>query len=515
MKILRHSLLLGTILFLTGCSVDWLGQTSIPSSTDDNNNNNSNKDGEDQTNVGVALKNTQEYLTFWDPSSVLSFSITMSNDVAYKISSLQNDSASQFSDYYFPCTLTYSVNGKSTTLEEVGIRMKGNTSRREYCDSEGNFYDKCHYKLKLNETFDGDEYQNVNELKSYYHEWENKSDRKARKNRTICDMEKLNIKWNKNYDGTLVKQSYAYKLFRDEGVITCHSTIAPTTINTQNDSINGTYEVLEEIDEVLISRYFSEEAAGGDLYKCSWGATFANNHKVGNEIGVEDYSKNFHPIYDLKTNKKKSNHSDLLNLISVINDKTTNANEYKNKLEKVLNVKSFLTEEACAYLLGNPDDIRNNKNNFYIYFDSVNHKGHFIPYDFDRCLGIGKDWNPDGEYLKGVWPTSTKMKGNNSNYQENNLFWRTIINDNNYESIPLVDDYYNMYKAEIEKIINDKIMSVQSFEEYVNSFPSSYRGDPNGTDLNPKNGDEYENISFKQYFNAKVNAVKTCGYNIK
>ncbi len=512
MKILKRTLLVGTFLFLTSCSLNNNPSTSIPGGSTDNNSST----GEDDNltdNSGVALSNSQEYLTFWNPSSTLSFSISMSKDVAYKISTLQNNSTSIYADYYFPCSVTFTVNGIENVYEEVGIRMKGNTSRREFVDSNGNFTDKCHFKLKFNETFDGSEYLEVSELQDYYHEWTDTNARKTRKSRNVFDMQKLNIKWNKNYDATLVKEAYAYKVFRDNGVIAPRMTISPTSISTLDgnnvvDTINGTYDIIEEVDDILISRYFSKEKASGDLYKLSWSANLSSNDSVGSEIGVENFKTNFHPKYDLKTNKKKSNHEDLLNFIKVVNSSTSDRSTYKTQLEKVLNVKNFLNLEALAYLIGNPDDYRNNMNNTYIYFDSVNHKCHFIPYDFDRCFGIGVDWNPDGEWLKQVSPFSSKQKGNNNSNQSNKLYLKTVIGSLSKDNGTVITEYLTEYANNIKDIIQNNKISVESFTSYVNSFPQSYRGDPNGTDLN-KTDDVKTNISFKDYFEAKVTTTKS------
>ena len=54
---------------------------------------------------------------------------------------------------------------------------------------------------------------------------------------------------------------------------------------------------------------------------------------------------------------------------------------------------NFLKFEAVSYFLGNPDDLRNNYNNYYIYFNKSTGKMIFIPYDLDRCLGVTNGWD--------------------------------------------------------------------------------------------------------------------------
>ncbi|MFA5006432.1 MAG: hypothetical protein WC509_03060 [Candidatus Izemoplasmatales bacterium] len=54
---------------------------------------------------------------------------------------------------------------------------------------------------------------------------------------------------------------------------------------------------------------------------------------------------------------------------------------------------TWLKTLAVAFLVGNPDDYRNDANNYYIYFyEGV---AVYIPYDNDQCLGFG--WNPFGD----------------------------------------------------------------------------------------------------------------------
>ncbi|HAQ55880.1 MAG TPA: hypothetical protein DCR44_00495 [Acholeplasmatales bacterium] len=95
--------------------------------------------------------------------------------------------------------------------------------------------------------------------------------------------------------------------------------------------------------------------------------------------------------YQLKTNKATSDFSSMLSFMEHLND--TSVANYKNVLESTLDVDSWLKALAVAFLVGNPDDYRNDANNYYIFF--YEGKAVYIPYDNDQCLGIG--WNPFGD----------------------------------------------------------------------------------------------------------------------
>ena len=465
------------------------------------------------------IEDSEEYNTFWNPSTELSINIEMSQAAAEFIDTYQSDhNDSTYFDYYVPCTVIIEMNSQTYTFEEVGIRQKGNMSRTSML-YEGNFsmYRLAHYKLSFKETFDDEEYTTISQLQPFAKTWEDSAARKARKKRTLFDMEKIDIKWNRNDDLSKSKQSYALKQFRDHGVLAGHDTLAPTTIGiTGKDPIYTTYEVLECIDSVFIKRHFSEEFADGDLYKCTYTdrgpANMSKNLTIGNQIGVEDNKTGFHPSYDLKTNKKKNTtHTNLFNLFNVVNDKTSTAAEFKTKLEKVFDVKSFLMYESIAFLLGNFDDMRNNANNYYMYFTSGENPIAFvIPYDFDRCLGAGCEGRQ--EYMTNFSAESTKMQCNGS-WQALNIYWRTICtstdNNSQHKNVERVEAYRALYQKNIEDLLNNGDFSNSSFTSYVNSFPLAYRGQADGSGT--------DNVSFNEYLTRKISKIKECNpsYDIK
>lgn len=81
--------------------------------------------------------------------------------------------------------------------------------------------------------------------------------------------------------------------------------------------------------------------------------------------------------------------------------------EYAPLLEEVIDVSSFLRYAALCYLTGNPDDMRNSGNNYYIFFNpSEGNKAYFIPYDYDWSLNI--NWY--GGTLDNLSPIIVNMK---------------------------------------------------------------------------------------------------------
>ena len=160
-------------------------------------------------------------------------------------------------------------------------------------------------------------------------------------------------------------------------------------------------------------------------------------------------------------------------------------------------INGFMKYEAIAYLCGNFDDMRNNANNYYLYFASETGLAYFIPYDFDRCFGAGAEGRQD--YMTDFSPESTKMQCN-GDWQSINLYWRTVCKNTSHTSIEQVEAYRALYQKNIEDLLNNKIISNESFSSYVNGFDESY-------DCNP-NGAGNENISFSGYLSKKIKAIK-------
>ena len=455
------------------------------------------------------IKDSKEYKEFWDNKSEIKLKIVLAEEAADFINNYQyNHDDSTYFDYYVPCDVEIVVNGVKRTFEEVGIRQKGNMSRRHLLtDGKLSLDSLVHFKLNFKETFDDEEYDTIPELKKFKSTWDDDADRKARKARRLFDMEKIDIKWNRNDDQSKSKQAYAYKTFRDNDVMAPHSTLGETTLQIDAGTpITTTYEIIEVIDEVFIQRNFEKELASGDLYKCTYTnkgpANFSKSYKVGDQIGVEDNAKGYHPAYDLKTNKKKNTeHLGLLNLIKVMNDKTSDAETYKKNIEKVLDIKSFIKYESIAYLCGNFDDLRNNANNYYLYIASTTNMAYIIPYDFDRCFGMGAEGRKN--YMTDFSPESTKMQAN-EDWQKSTIYWRTICSSTDsksgFSSTKRVEEYRALYQKNIEDLLNNKIVSYDSFKTYANEYPSSYRGNPDGSGK--------DNTSFNNYLSLKIAAIK-------
>ncbi len=306
----------------------------------------------DSTSAGIDTVNTQEYFDFFAPTSKVDIQVTITrnNLILLEQYGLSGDERTEI---YLPASIAISVdNGTSIndyTFAQVGIRMKGNTSKTEFIDDAGNIYDNIHYKVSFDEFVI---------------------------DQRFLDMAKLDLKWNRNVDHTQIRQAYAYKMFAAYMEMTPEATLTTLGI-TQTGTFGsvhthlGVYTAVEAIDKRLVKRNYTTLDGEGNLYKVTYnnkgpadfrmsgavlksGSTYSalNNGK----IGIEDMAVNYRPSYDLKTNKLAPNFTDMATLIGRINSSTNySSTTMKTVLDTAIDIDQFLRLEAVAYFMGNPD----------------------------------------------------------------------------------------------------------------------------------------------------------------
>ncbi|MDL2292504.1 CotH kinase family protein [Acholeplasma sp. OttesenSCG-928-E16] len=341
--------------------------------------------------------------------------------------------------------LKITLNGDTYQIDDVGVRMKGNTSRTDFYNDANGFYNLIHLKLSFQETFDDEDYYDNPMV------FESDEKRAERKNRTFAGLAKIDMKWNKNLDNTYIREIYALEMFRDYGIYAPNASLCDfKTTNKDIMSKMGVFIFYETVDKDFLERHKISDTSG-DLYKCAWKSSYTET----SSIGVEDDDKGLYYAYDLKTNKKKSTHQDLINLITSIK-----ADSSIDNLANLIDLDYFYNFEAVNFLVGNPDCIRNNYNNHYVYFN--NHKAIFMPYDYDRVFGLNKDWNPASSMLL-ISPTSIKTAANSNNTV--NPIYFSILKD-----------------ASAKKKLTDKIVEVAAskwftfdhFKSYYDKYQANY-----------------------------------------
>lgn len=462
-----------------------------------------------------------EYLDFWSDEVALSFEIEMTKQNIQFMSDAGANKNDIRNDIYFPADIALTVGDDQYRIHEVGIRMKGNVYSRGPIAENGSLVAPFGFKLSFNETFDDDYYQSYGLQKS----WTTADPAYAtRKDRTLFGMEKLDFKWNRSDDPSMITQAFAYDLIRNHIPIAPQSTLSRMTFITEDGAIPlGVYMVNEAIDKTLMRRFFNKAEAQGDLYKCLWPVDLNLIDRLGRHIlqesngvysvnpdviGVEDTWANYHPTYDLKTNKKTSTHQDLIALITTLQDAgTLSEASRKTALEAVVDIPSFLDYAAVSYLVGNPDDMRWNVNNTYLYFHPTTHKAYFIPYDSDWSLGV--TWDSGLTDAMGHLTPTQNTSPVSQSYIHNPLYWYTIMaeNDGNVsysDNYPRISSYRITYLTKVQTVKNDPLFSIQSYQAMFEQYANLYTEIESSLETHSY----FSNIQkFESYYNAITSTI--------
>jgi hypothetical protein len=269
--------------------------------------------------------------------------------------------------------------GSEIKLSEVGIRTRGNESRR--LPYQNGHYYKSHFKVKFDETFDM------------------AADAPAtqeRDKRRFAGMKALNFRWSRynTYDTyankSKINEVFSYLLLGKIGVPAPRASLATLKFRIAGKDVNyGLYGIVEDVDKPFLKAHFG--SSGGDLYKCLYvgpGADMTESSIVGSNVGVKDSDTNYRPVYDLQTNETTSDHSALKTFVRQLN--TLEGQALVDYLDANFEVDAFLRLLAMGMYINNVDDYRFSANNYYLYFNDKG-KAAYVPYDFD--ISLATNWH--------------------------------------------------------------------------------------------------------------------------
>jgi len=318
----------------------------------------------------------------------------------------------------------YEKDGQSWTLNNVGFRLRGNTSR--YCPQG---YDNGNLQGQMNADWNADYYTYANsqpltggDYRQSHFKVDFEEFCEDGKEQKMADcMKGVALK---RMDNSCTREIMCYDLFRKNGIWTAprasHTKLILKIIEDDETvtTVNyGVYEMFEEVNKQSLKARDTDENGyiaawkngKGNLWKCSNDLTDSS----GNGMGVEDiriiYAGESHPVgfdtngredstrvgyvrnqysMDLKTNKSDfaSAKSEFMTFISELNSANSEA-EIKRFYEKWFNIDLFLKTYAVNILCGMNDDYWGNANNYYLYFADDRYgkrKAYFIPFDYDN-----------------------------------------------------------------------------------------------------------------------------------
>lgn len=295
------------------------------------------------------------------------------------------------------------------TIEQVGLRIRGNTSRVSQ---------KKSFKLSFNTFVPG---------------------------RQFYDVDKLNLNGEHN-DPSIIRSKLSWDHYQKTGMIASRAAHCAVYIN---NVYYGLYISVEHIDDEFVQNHFADDT--GNLWKC-----------LGADLTYQGPTpEDYHPPegdtrpYELKTNKDEYDYRQLAHLIDIINN--TPAAEFVDSLEQVLLVPEVLKYAAMNVLTGNWDDYWFLKNNYYLYHEPAIDRFHWIPYDYDNSFGIdwfNVDWTQVNPY---TFENIEETKGNDPGP-------RPLM-----ENIMAQGQYRNLYTHFLE-FFQQNIMQLELWEAHMDSL---------------------------------------------
>ncbi len=429
----------------------------------------------------------QGYDYVWDDDAIPEIHLSVSLSEWNRLLALYD--ANYFTTQYVAANISFIKDGETTAIDNVGLRLKGNTSRRRPEGWNGRMHEQdntdwhhVHFGVNLRKYDDDDDH-------------------------TIQGVRKLHLKWFKD-DPAYVREVFCYELFKRAGVWTAvRDNYCRLWLHVEGDSKEayyGVYELMEPIDK----RYLKDRknlfgSTNGYLWKCRNSASGLNN--PNGDIWYDDDSDNRH-AYTLQTETGEFDNAraqlvEFMNKLNGLSD-----NEFYSWIQEVTDVDLLLKTYAVNVAVGMWDDYWNNANNYYIYFNSkdlTDYKFFFIPFDYDNTLG-----------------TSLRCGVQDDSGRQNPLKWG---NDNNrlISRILKFNDFKGKYVAYLKELIDAKnaLMDRQSSQARIRSWQqriTPYIDNDTGEDTSIEdkpatwgNHSEYNLLKNNNdnFFNAKASSI--------
>ena len=368
----------------------------------------------------IPVKEGYDYV--WDNDVIPEIHITVSLNEWNRLLALYD--ANAYTTQYVMATASFVKDGETTVIDSVGLRLKGNTSRRRPEGRQGQTHERnntdwhhAHFGLNLRKYVDDDAH-------------------------TIQGVRKLHLKWFKD-DPAYVREIFCYELFKRAGVWTAirdnYCRLWLHVEGDSNEAYYGVYEMLEPIDK----RYLKDRenffgSSKGYLWKCRNGASGLNN--PNGDIWYDDDTDDRH-AYTLETQTEEfdSARVQLVDFMNKLNN--LSSSEFYTWIQEVTNVDLLLWTYAVNVAVGMWDDYWNNANNYYLYFNGRhlhNYQVFFIPYDYDNTLG-----------------TSMRCGNQSDAGRQDPLHWG-IDNNPFIARILKFSDFKAKYIADLKKLIDTK-----------------------------------------------------------
>ena len=311
---------------------------------------------------------------FYDPSVIPEIHIHISEDEWNRL--LEEYDKDSNNSEYFHSDINIVRGGYVSSVQDAGIRLRGNTSRRRPESSKKHAVNSadwhhCHFSVNTHKFYEkgGPEFGKIS---------------------------RFDLKWFKD-DPSYVREIYCYDLFRRFGVWTAinsvYSRLYLKVSSDTKEAYFGVYELMEHIDEdYLKARSERFGSSDGYLWKCRHSNGIADLTNADDRLfGVDDNVHSY--AYEYKSNPESFSKARDMMKDFIQKTGTLSGSSFMSWISSVMDVDLFLRTYAVNVAVGMWDDFWNNGNNYYLYFvpSGGSYKVYFIPFDYDNTLGTSLD----------------------------------------------------------------------------------------------------------------------------
>ncbi len=235
-------------------------------------------------------------------------------------------------DTYMQADIVFNGN----LISAVGVKFKGNSSYN-------NQSRKKSFKIELNEFVAG---QELNGLK------------------------KFNLN-NGFKDPSFLREKIACDFYNDQGLKAPRCTFAKVYLN---GVYWGLYNFIEEVDtKQFLNKHFS--CHDGNMFK---------GDPNGDLRYISNQASSYYPKYELHTNETINDWSDLVELITKINN---SGSAFQDSIESILNTQTFIDQWCALNLFVNLDSYLGSGHNYFIYHDTNLDKFEWVAWDLNESFG--------------------------------------------------------------------------------------------------------------------------------
>lgn len=276
---------------------------------------------------------------FFDSSQVREIRLYFTDADWYN--TLYKSHSSDSQDPYFPARFQYG----DAVIPSIGVRFKGNASFRRSSSVKKSF------KLDFNEY-----------------------DSESR----FLGLKKLNLN-----NGDLQPDFLREKLFLDFAAKYIPTLRAVHTRVYVNDEYWGLYIAVEEPDKTMMQSRFGDDEDGNLFEAAESNATLSY---LGTDL------TRYQQLYELKTNEKANDYSDLIEFLDILNN--TSTAELPSRLEPICDIQNMLYGIALNILFVNLDSYAGSASEFMLYHRQDTGQFIHVHWDLNESFGTTGDGSP-------------------------------------------------------------------------------------------------------------------------